>query len=132
MNRLPVHEENNQNIVFEEGHLNAGVLNLKDTALMAYFKAVTQENNLPIPPNDGRPLASDLTYAQFPKSFSFRDGKWVRRKYNLDQIGRMYAVFPSAGERFYIRMLLCQVTTVFFIFYLLTSCMLFFLIFFLF
>ena len=106
---MPVHEENKQNITFIEGQLNDAVLNVKDTALMAYFKAVVKENNLPIPPNDGRPLAKDLTYVQFPKSFTFKDHQWVRRKIKVDQIGRMYAVFPSAGERFYIRMLLTQV-----------------------
>lgn len=108
---MAVHEENNQNITFIEGQLQTAILNVKDTALMAYFKAVNKENSLPFPPNDGRPLAKDLTYVQFCKSFSFRDHEWIRRKKNIDQISRMFSVFPSAGERFYIRMLLSQVFT---------------------
>ena len=67
---MAVHEENNQNITFIEGQLQTAILNVKDTALMAYFKAVNKENSLPFPPNDGRPLAKDLTYVQFCKSFS--------------------------------------------------------------
>ena len=89
--------------------MNEAVVNAKDSTLMAYFKAVNIENNLQIKPNDGRPLAEALTYVQFCKSFTFQDNKWTRRKQNGNQIGRLYSVFPSAGDKFYLRMLLCQV-----------------------
>ena len=60
--------------------------NLKDTTLMAYFKAVNIENNLHILPNDGRPLAQALTYVQFCKSLDipkkYMDKKKAKRKSN--------------------------------------------------
>ena len=89
--------------------MNDAVDNVKDTTLMSYFKAVNIENNLPILPNDRRPLAQALTYVQFCKSFTFQNNTWTRRKQKGNQIGRLYSVFPSAGDKFYLRMLLCQV-----------------------
>ena len=89
--------------------MNNAVDNVKDTTLMAYFKAVNIENNLQILPNDGRPLAQALTYVQLCKSFTFQNNTWTRRKQKGNQIGRLYSVFPSAGDKFYLRMLLCQV-----------------------
>ena len=85
--------------------MNEAVLNTKDSILMAYFKAVKMENSLQIKPNDRRLLAQALTYVQFCKSFAFQDYTWTRRK----QIGRLYPVFPSTGDRFYLGMLICQV-----------------------
>ena len=76
---------------------------------MAYFKAVNMENNLQIKPYDMRPLAQALTYVQFFKSLTFQDYTWTRRKQKGNQIGRLYSVFPSDGDKFYVRMLLCQV-----------------------
>ena len=76
---------------------------------MAYFKAVSIENNLSIPPNDGRPLNSTLTYVQFCKSFTFNKDTWTRRKQKCNQIARLYSVFPSAGDKFNLWMLLSQV-----------------------
>ena len=102
--------ENMHNVVFNEGDLEERLLDQKDSTLMAYFKAVKHEADLMVQPNDGRPLAKDLTYVQFCKSFSFTKDKWTRRSRKGNQIGRLYAVFPSAGDKFYLRMLLCQVT----------------------
>ena len=107
--RLAVHEENFQDLRFLPGAMNDAVDNVKDTTLMSYFKAVNIENNLPILPNDRRPLAQALTYVQFCKSFTFQNNTWTRRKQKGNQIGRLYSVFPSAGDKFYLRMLLCQV-----------------------
>ena len=45
--------------------MNEAVVNVKDSTLMAYFKAVNMENNLQIKPNDMRPLAQALTYTVF-------------------------------------------------------------------
>ena len=101
--------ENMHNVVFTEGNLEETLQDQKDSTLMAYFKAVTQEAALIVQPNDGRPLANSLTYVQFCTSFSFTKDKWKRRTKKGNQIGRLYAVFPSAGDKFYLRMLLCQV-----------------------
>ena len=107
--RLAVHMENMHNVLFNEGDLEERLLDQKDSTLMAYFKAVTHEAGLMVEPHDGRPLAKELTYVQFCKSFSFTKDKWTRRSKKGNQIGRLYAVFPSAGDKFYLRMLLCQV-----------------------
>ena len=88
--------ENMHNVVFNEGDLEERLLYQKDSTLMAYFKAVTHEVDLMAEPNDGRPLAKEL-YVQFCKSFSFTKDKWTRRSKKGNQIGRLYAVFPSAG-----------------------------------
>lgn len=51
-----------------------------------------------------------LTYHEYPKHFSFNNQKkWVRRKKNLDTVGRMYAAFPTQGEKYYLRLLLSAV-----------------------
>jgi hypothetical protein len=43
-----------------------------------------------------------------PEMYTFNKGKWVRRKKKLakEVITRLYAVYPSEVERFYLRMLL--------------------------
>lgn len=98
-----------QNVVFSEGNLEHRLQDQKDTTLMAYFKAVKEEAALTVEPNDGRPLAKSLTYVQFCTSFAYSKNKWTRRTYKGNQVGRLFAVFPSAGDKFYLRMLLCQV-----------------------
>ena len=107
--RLAVHMENMHNVLFNEGDLEERLLDQKVSTLMAYFKAVANEAALMVEPHDGRPLAKELTYVQFCKSFSFTKDKWTRRSKKGNQIGRLYAMFSSAGDKFYLRMLLCQV-----------------------
>ena len=99
------------NVVFNEGDLVERLQDQKDSTRMAYFKAVKHEASLMFAPNDGRPLAKSLTYVQFCRSFSFAKNKWTRRRKKGNQVGRLYAVFPSAGDKFYLRMLLCQVSS---------------------
>ena len=52
------------------------------SSLMAYFEAVTKGKKLNYSPNDGRPLAKDLTYVQFCKSFTFS----ARHKIEIKQL----------------------------------------------
>ena len=107
--RLAVHVENMHDVLFNEGDLEERLLDQKDSTLMAYIKAVTHEAGLMVEPHDGRPLAKELTYVQFCKSISFTKDKWTKRSKKGNQIERLYAVFPSVGDKFYLRMLLCQV-----------------------
>ena len=99
---------NMHNVVFNEGDLDERLLDQKDSTLMAYFNAVTHKADLMAESNDGRPLAKELTCVQSCRSF-FTKEKWTRRSEKGNQIGRLYTVFPTAGDKFYLRMLLCQV-----------------------
>ena len=52
-----------------------------------------------------------LTYLKFPKEFGWygNDKTLVRRRYkNSSSIGRLTYIHPSAGDLFYLRMLLCH------------------------
>lgn len=56
---------------------------------------------------DGR----HLTYLNFPKEFAWYSTTktWERRRYkNSSSIGRLTYIHPSAGDLFYLRMLLCH------------------------
>jgi hypothetical protein len=71
----------------------------RDTTLTAYFKA-----------NQQFPLASTLLYQDFPSKFVWDKSKhaWKERQRDL-AIGRMYYANPTAGDRFYLRLLLTVV-----------------------
>ena len=55
-----------------------------------------------------------LTFAQFPQKYVFSDPKkeWTRDTANKThmRLGRMYPIHPSAGEVYYLRLLLCNMT----------------------
>ena len=79
---MAVHMENMHNVVFNEGDLEEWLLDQKDSTLIAYFKAVTHEADLMSEPNDGRPLAKELTYVQSANPFLLlkKSGQEDRRK----------------------------------------------------
>lgn len=58
--------------------------------------------------NQMRPDARNLTYPQFPSQWKWdqKERKWEERKQQHGKIGRLQYVHPSAGERYYLRMLL--------------------------
>ena len=91
------------------------------TKLLQWFEA-----------NATYPGASDLTYVEFAKCFSWQKGKWKpRKKFKLSRaqaareglqgthydftrekpliVSRIYTVSPREGERFYLRTLLFHV-----------------------
>ena len=53
--------ESMHNVVFNEGNLEERLLDQKESTLMAYSKADTHEADLMPEPNDGRPLAKEVT-----------------------------------------------------------------------
>ncbi len=57
--------------------------------------------------NDAFP-GTRVKYCDFPEFFCWyvNPKKWLKRKGNNGTIGRVYTVHPSAGDRFYLRMLL--------------------------
>ena len=61
--------------------------------------------------NELFPEARALTYPEFPSKWIWdqRDRRWTKRKQQHGKIGRLHYVHPSAGDRYYLRMLLLTV-----------------------
>ena len=101
---LPVHLPGQHMVAFRpNAQLNNVVENVKDTALLGWFKA-NQDPDLIAAG------AHDYLYQEFPKKFIWHKGQavWkVRQRYKA--IGRMYTIPISAGEAFYMRLLLTVV-----------------------
>ena len=100
--RLPVHLKDEQQVYFNPNDVADNVLQRdasKKTQLTEWFKANT----------DFR-VARDCFYQDFPQKFVWNKSKkgWTPRKKDF-AIGRMMAVHPSSGERFYLRLLLTVV-----------------------
>ena len=70
---------------------------LKRTMLIEWFTC-----------NQLHPEARSLTYPQFPSRWKWdqKSRSWEERRQRHDKIGRVHYVHPSAGERYYLRMLL--------------------------
>jgi hypothetical protein len=89
---------------------------VKETLLTGYFSAVQQEQQLPLSDdvlNDHGvvlPRASNLTYADFPTYYAWKvdKNKWARRTQpkKSDVVSRVYAIHPTDGDKFYLRLLL--------------------------
>ena len=93
--RLAVHEENTQLIMFAEENPVEAILNPKDTILLAWFKL-----------NQIDPEARKLMYHEIPKYYVWKPNyQWVRRKQGYC-IGHMYTTNPLQGERHYLHLLL--------------------------
>jgi hypothetical protein len=71
--------------------------------LTAYFAACADEGLL-------GETARQYTYQEFPRHFVYEatHRRWKIRRQGT-AVGRMYFVSPTAGERFYLRTLLCVV-----------------------
>ena len=101
--QLAVHLKGEQPVYFPDDLSSQELAEKRDTAhstLMAYFEYNTEN------PNGPKYLCSE-----FPAHFVWNQGirKWTIRKRGADRIGRMYHCSPSAGERFYLRLLLTVV-----------------------
>jgi len=96
---LPVHEENKHNVFFNKDDIPEDILAnpaTQKTQLTEWFRA-----------NQLYPDASNSIYPDFPQKFVWKhkEKRWTVRKQDF-AIGRMSYVHPSAGERFYLRLLL--------------------------
>lgn len=120
--RLPIHNENMQQVYYEEGDEIVALERNRITMLTAFFETNLQESLYPpsqIERTDTQnvvhPLAKDLLYDEFPTHFVWtgtRENKrWQRRVYHPkeDVIGRVNFVPFNAGESYYIRVLLQHV-----------------------
>ncbi|MCO5559223.1 hypothetical protein L7F22_012818 [Adiantum nelumboides] len=97
--RLSVHVPSGQMVTFQDHDRLGDVLQrdtLEKTTLTEWF-ACNVEN----------PEANDTLYIDFPQKWVWKSSskKWTKRRRG-DTIGRMYFVQPSAGERYYVRLLL--------------------------
>ena len=103
---LPVHEENAQTVQFTAENAQVVVDRPPVTQLMAWFDlnqawAEAEVPNAPTPPP---PM-----YHNVPATYIFEKGRWRPKKRRLGKtIGRIHWVHPSAGERYYLRMLLAR------------------------
>ena len=96
--QLPVHLPRKQNIVFEEGRERDVITDVArcKTELTEFFNF--NMNN----------LGSMVKYCDFPEFFFWNKKAkcWIKRRINTGTIGRVYTVHPSAGDRYYLRLLL--------------------------
>uniref|UniRef100_A0A0D3E4S6 ATP-dependent DNA helicase n=1 Tax=Brassica oleracea var. oleracea TaxID=109376 RepID=A0A0D3E4S6_BRAOL len=97
--RLPVHLEDQQRIVYPEDSNLESIISqygIEKTMLTEYFEMCKR-----------CPEARELTYGQFPTKFVWdSDAKtWSPRKQGFS-IGRIANIHPTAGDLYYLRMLL--------------------------
>ncbi|KAL6515257.1 hypothetical protein OROHE_018889 [Orobanche hederae] len=100
--RLSFHLPVQQVVVYHESDEVGQVVErctVKCSKFVAWFKA-----------NEKYPEARELTYAQLPSYFTWRQKtrEWVPR-HQRKCVGRLYFVRPGTGERFYLRLLLNHV-----------------------
>ena len=96
--QLTVHLAGQQSVLFEEG-----------TEVTAASSALLQKTELTefFAYNKQKPQTR-VKYCDFPECFLWlkAERKWTERKIKTGTIGRVYTVHPSAGEKYYLRMLL--------------------------
>jgi hypothetical protein len=122
--RLAVHLPNQQFVVFNSELLGSeaqlALENKRKTTLTQWFavnrsesKERLSEEVLLAPNGDSNPSSQTILYPDFPEFYSWNNlGKfWKRRKKpkKSNAVGRVYAVPPNQGERFYLRRLLYHI-----------------------
>ena len=108
--RLQLHLPDMQSVTFDPEAQSAEDLldrdKIRKTTLTEFFVACQQHSTA------GSQLAVGLLYPDFPSKFTWdqRSRAWNPRRGRFSTIGRVYFAVPSAGERYYLRMLLYVVT----------------------
>ena len=116
MQVLRIHEEEGQHVVFDEGNEEMAIETQRDTELTMFFK-LNEYNNKAKDADDGQyeghiydPDLETLRYVDMPTKYTYdkKAKKWKARdkKRKCDTLGRVDNVHPSAGDRFYLRLLL--------------------------
>lgn len=100
--RLPVHLEGQQPVYFPEDASSQELRDLADRSrsmLMAFFDY-----------NRAHEESRSVLYVDFPRSYVWkpRIKEWAPRQRG-SAVGRMYSVPPTAGEAYFLRLLLCNV-----------------------
>ena len=98
--KLPFHLEGEQWVRFEESSANNVAVTVamnadNNTQQTAWFEL-----------NKTDLFAREFVYADIPKHYVYKKGKWTRRKTGVRPVVRLPFVFPSAGDAFYLRMVL--------------------------
>ena len=111
---LCIHLANGQRVCFVEGAERAALeAGPPTTELLAWFQCVRD-----LAPADRRPQLDSqggiiwaATYPSWPERFKYANKRWTvrARTTNVANIGRVHNVHPSAGEVFYLRLLLHHV-----------------------
>ena len=102
--RLALHLENQQSVLFNPDPPEEALHNCKDTTLTAWFKL-----------NEVDADANSILYSDIPKYYTWnnRDKKWQKRsdkaRAACNTIGRIYAASPREQERYYLYLLLLRV-----------------------
>jgi len=101
--RLPVHLPNENFITYRAKANMSRVLSqefLRRTMLTQWFVA-----------NQTHSQSRELTYCDFPSKWRWEETSrtWERRCHNIGKIGRIHYVHPSAGDQYFLRMLLLVV-----------------------
>ena len=95
---LRVHEKEGQQVVFDEGNEEMALEHQRKTELTEFFEL--NKNG----------AGSGLRYVDMPQGYTFnkKTKEWKKRdeKRKCDVVGRVDNIHPSAGDRFYLRMLL--------------------------
>ena len=97
--RLAVHEHNQQSVIFKENDVEQALDKVKRTTLLGWFQL-----------NSTVQSARQLKYHEIPEHFVWntKSCQWTERKRGRS-ISRMYTTNPAQGERHNLRMLLHHV-----------------------
>ena len=99
--RLPVHLENQQDILYQEGHEKQAItLKPPATKLTKYFESVLNNRN--------NGINNNILYGSYPNNYIWDKNEWIKRKNRSDMVGRIYTVSPKRGDLFYMRLLLTK------------------------
>ena len=102
--RLPVHLPDQQLVNFNE---NADINELQEILESAAITKLTAFFHL----CNTTPAARQYLYHEIPEYYTWnvRAKSWDKRRNMCKSMGRMYTATPAEGERFYLRLLLCNV-----------------------
>ena len=94
--RLAVHEHNQQSVIFKEDNVEQAICNVKRTTLLGWFELNRRDVR-----------ACQFKYHEIPEHFVWNNTlyRWTERKKGRC-IGCMYTTNPAKGERYYLPMLL--------------------------
>ena len=98
MKRIGVHLEDQQPVyLFEDVSVEDALDRAQISELLAFFKYNLEHPETRVP------------YVKFPSKFIYEKKQWRIRKQGSNTIGRVQSIHPSAGEVFYLRMLLVDI-----------------------
>ena len=89
----------------------------RQTTLTAWFENNAKELENPLPEEkildkngNIEPRGPELHYFEYPKYYTYSNGKWVRRaRKEIWAVARLHSASPNQGQRWYLHILLCHV-----------------------